>query len=102
MEIKLQAFKALAMRHADQVKATSGLQGYGLAVGVDQLHTDSNKQRVFSNLNTLANFARSIGLKSIIVDLSQQPAAKPKAKKAIAAPKPAAKQRSAQKAKAAA
>jgi hypothetical protein len=102
MEIKLQAFKALAMRHADQVKATSGLQGYGLSVGGDTLHTDSNKPRVFSNLNTLANFARSIGLKSITVDLSQEPAAKPKAKKAAATAKPAAKPRPAQKAKAAA
>jgi hypothetical protein len=100
MEIKLQAFKALAMRHADQVKATSGLQGYGLSVGGDTLHTDSNKPRVFSNLNTLANFARSIGLKSITVDLSQEPAAKPKAKKAAVTAKPAAKPRLAQKAKA--
>lgn len=99
MEIKLQAFKALAMRHADQVKATSGLQGYGLSVGGDTLHTDSNKPRVFSNLNTLANFSRSIGLKSITVDLSQEPATKPKAKKSAVALKPAAKLLPTQKAK---
>lgn len=100
MEIKLQAFKALAMRHADQVKATSGLQGYGLSVGGDTLHTDSNKPRVFSNLNTLANFSRSIGLKSITVDLSQQPIGKAKVKKAAVAGKPTAKPPAAKKAKA--
>lgn len=91
MEIKLQAFKALVVHHADKVRATSGLQGYGLAVGDDTLHTDSNKPRVFSNLNTLANFARSIGLKSIIVDISQkpQPRAKPKKQATQAQKEPA-------------
>lgn len=102
MEIKLQAFKALAAHKADQVKAISGLQGYGLAVAGDTLHTDSNKPRVFSNLNTLANFARSIGLKSITVDLSQEPAAKSKTKKAAVVLKPAAKPKTSQKAKVAA
>jgi hypothetical protein len=98
MEIKLQAFKALAMRNADQIKATSGLQGYGLSVGGDTLHTDSNKPRVFANLNTLANFARTLGVKSITVDLSQEPA-RAKPKKPQAAPRPAPKPRTPRKEK---
>jgi hypothetical protein len=57
---------------------------------------------VFSNLNTLANFARSIGLKSITVDLNQEPASKSKAKKPAVASKPAAKPLPAPKAKTAA
>lgn len=93
MEIKLQAFKALAIRHADQVKAIGGLSGYGLVVGADILHTENNKPRVFANLTTLANFARGLGVKSITVDLNQKPTAKTRAKKSATSPEPSTRSR---------
>lgn len=73
MDHKLPAFKALAKHKADSIRVTSGLGGYGFNIAGDPLiTTDTNKPRLFASLDSVATLAREIGLKTIVVEISDQ------------------------------